>query len=198
MRIAGPDIVLFVVGAVLFAGATYAIVATDGSGGAGSALGVFTVTFAPEIEEVGSEDVASMRAASLEFDVNASRVLSVIVLVSCQEAAPVPVPFAIQVDVAGPNGLTGTGSGNCGTDITVIVDVGESAPERTTVAGSNEAEARANLDAGDASAASGTWTVDISGARAQQSPLPVPVVEPGGSVTLSVETYAPTFSPVQR
>lgn len=199
MRMAGPDIVLFVVGAVLFGGATYAIVAMDGDVGSTSAIGVFNVDWAPETVEIGELDVANMRSASETFEVNQTRILGVVVTVGCNDpAGATPLTFSVQVTVEGPGGITGEGSGACGSDIVVeIPDLGE-LPEPTNVAGSTSGEARENLGEGDPSPAAGTWTVGVSGARQAGAPVGLPVGDPTGSITFAVEVAAPQFTPVQR
>ena len=200
MRMAGPDIVLFVVGAVLFGGATYAIVSLDGDVGSTSALGVFQVTFTPELVEVGSQGVDSLRSATAEFDVNATYPLKAVVVVECGggPAQVGAVPFQLQVSVAGPSGQTGEGSGPCGQNVVVEIPLGTIPPD-TNVAGHTEEEARANLRPSEnATASAGAWTVTVSGSRGQQTPVAVPVVDPAGTITFSVEEAAPRFSAVQR
>lgn len=200
MGMAGPDIVLFVVGAVLFGGATYAIVALDGDVGSTSALGVFQVTYGAELTEIGAEDVASLRSATATFDLNLSAPLRAIVTVSCADGPGQigAVPFTLQVAVEGPNGQTGEGNGQCGEDVLVEVPLGEM-PPATSVSGRTEEEARANLPRSDgADAASGTWTVTVTGARASQQPVGLPVVDPAGTITFSVEEAAAQLAPVQR
>lgn len=196
MRMAGPDIVLFVVGALLFGGAAFAIANTPGGlSDASSPLGLFQVSWAGQETEVGSEDVASVRSASATFTVEATGVASVIVRVACADPAPGPAAFTVQVDVAGPNGLTGQGSGTCGGDIVVPVEV-EPAPADTTVRGTTESEARAALpEPANATAAQGEWTVSVSGGRGGGA-LPVPVGDPSGTISLAVETYVARLTPV--
>lgn len=201
MRMAGPDIVLFVVGLALFGGASYAIYTLDDDvGGSASALGVFQVTFSPTLQEIESIDVQSLRSVTQEFDVNVTHPLNVVVLVECGggPAQIGGVPFQMQVSVEGPTGQTAEGSGQCGQDILIEIPVG-TMPESAAVAGSTEDEARANLAPSEEAAdVNGTWTVTIAGSRGQQTPVAVPVVDPPGTITLSVEIAEPQFSGVQR
>lgn len=200
MQMAGPDIVLFVVGALLFGGATYAIVSSEGDlGGAGSALGVFTVTYAPSMVEVGSAEAASLRAATAEFDLNETNVLRVLVLVQCTDTGPTldTVPFQLQIRVEGPNGLVGEGSGSCTQDPAVEIPIA-TLPASTTAPGATEAEARSGLPPATEPTAVGTWTVTVTGSRAQQQAVPLPVVDPAGTITLTAEIAEPSFAPVQR
>lgn len=199
MRMAGPDIVLFVIGALLFGGATYAIVSQPGGlGGAGSALGAFNVAWSPELVELESEPVANLRSGEVAFNVTRTDVSAIVVTLECSDAAPVsPVPFNVQVSVAGPHGLAKEGSGSCGQPIVIEVPTGFALPtEKGVVAGSTEAEARANLAADGNTTATGTWTVTVSGSRGQTPTLPVG--DPSGSVTLAVEVAKATLTPIQR
>lgn len=194
MRMAGPDIVLFVVGALLFGGATYAIVSTDGLGGSASALGVFQVTYSARTIEIGTIDVASMRSATEDFEVDEPGVTKVVVDVTCTD--PLPVAFSISVAVKGPNGQTGEGAGSCTVPVEIEFPIA-TIPADTTVAASTEDEARANLAGPENNTANGLWTVTVSGTRGQQ-PVPIPVADPAGTIALSVEVAQPRFSPVQR
>lgn len=207
MRLAGPDIVLFVVGLLLFGGASYAIYEQGGLAALQeqtSALGQFTVAFPTSSTEVDTRDVANLRSAEETFDVNASRVSHVFVVVTCtdQQAGTV-APFNLEVQVAGPNGLTGEGIGTCGTDIPVEVMVAD-VPDGTTIAAETETEAEEvyhGLETeqnGNVTRARGTWTVTVTGARSA-GPLPVPeqVPPPSGSITLSIEQWEPRFTAVQ-
>lgn len=200
MRMAGPDLVLFVVGALLFGGASYAIV-SDGGIGATSALGVFQVSFATSTEEVGAEPVASFRSAEASFDVAGGPISRVLVTIDCDDvAAGAAAPFALQVEVSGPNGLAAEPtSGTCGTPLEIPVHVAD-VPADTTVQARTEDEARDALSTeANVTAAQGTWTVKVTGGRsAGPVPLQPPAAEPAGRIVLSVETWAPTFTPVQR
>lgn len=196
MRMAGPDLVLFVVGALLFGGASYAIVA-EGGVGSSSALGVFEVSFDTSAEEVGSEDVQSFRSASAEFDVSADRVSKVVVTVQCADPAGAAAPFTLQVAVEGPNGLGAPPqSGTCGQPLEIPIEVAP-VPADTTVQARTEEEARERVQSENSTAAQGTWTVTVTGGRSAPA-LPVNPGDPGGSIALSVEQWAPTFTPVQR
>lgn len=198
MRMTGPDIVLFVVGAVLFGGATYAIVNMDGGlGGTGSALSQFTVTWSAKETEVGSADVGSVRDAETSFDVATEGVTTVTVVVACSDPVPGPGAFNVQIAVEGPNGLTGEGSGACNGEISIPVEV-DAAPSDTIVRGSLESEARENLPVSEnATRAVGTWTVSVSGGRAGGLPG-LPGTDPSGTITLTVETYEARLSPIQK
>lgn len=200
MRMAGPDVVLFVVGALLFGGATYAIIASDGGLGGTSAAGVFDVTFAASEVAIDEVAVGSMRAGTADFQVNQTNVGAIIVTIACADQAGAVAPFNLQVQVSGPNGLTGEGSGACGQDATIEIPVSES-PPAIAVPGSTEDEARANLPALDnATRAAGAWSVTVSGGRSAgpASALPVPVGDPSGTITLTASVWEPTFTPVQR
>ena len=202
MRIAGPDVILFAVGLLLFSGAGFALVQQGGAGvlgQSGSATGVYTVTFPLETVQVGEPaTVASFQGAEAVFQVNATNVKTVIVEVQCTD----PVPggtFQLTVNVAGPNGLAGEPTtGACGSALTVEVPVATPPAAATTQGGSVD-EARENLaDAENATAAQGEWTVTVTGSRGG-TPLPgIPGGTPGGSIVMSVERWEPELSPVTR
>ena len=203
MRIAGPDVILFVVGLLLFSGAGYALVVqggTDVLGQPGSATGFYTVAFPLETVPVGEPaPVQSFQGAQAVFQVNATNVRTVIVEVECND----PVPggtYQVTVEVAGPNGLTAEpATGNCGSALAVEVPVAEP-PAAATVQGGTLDEARESLPASEnATAAQGEWTVTVTGSRGG-TPLPgLPGPgTPGGSIAMSVERWEPELSPVQR
>lgn len=198
MRVAGPDIILFLVGLVLFSGATTAILLEDGGlGGQTSALGIFDVTYTTSTEALAPVAAPDMRAATATFEVKEGNVTTVLVRASCQDPAGAAAPFALQIAVEGPNGLTGEGTGTCaGAEVDIPVSM---TPPDGSVPGTTEAEARDNL-ATDANAtrAVGTWTVTVSGARQGAPPLGIPVGNPSGNIELEVERYAPRLTPVQR
>lgn len=199
MRMAGPDIVLFVVGALLFGGAALAIASQDGDLGApGSALGIYNVDYSAKSLEVGTQDVADFRSATATFDVNATNVGKVLVTIRCSDTANAVVPFNLQILVEGPNGLGSDDvSGNCAGETVVEIPV-SSQPPATTAQGSTPEAAREGLpQLPDGLKAVGAWKVTVSGARGG-SPVPVPAGNPGGSVVLSVEQWEPRLTPVQR
>lgn len=199
MQMAGPDIVLFVVGALLFGGATYAIVTSDDLGGSTSALGVFQVSYTSSLVELGQETPASLRSATATFDVTQANVSALTLTISCTGAtAGGPVPFNLQVTVEGPGGITTDGTGTCASGVTIDIPVA-AMPPATSVAGTTEAEANDNLAlAENATAAQGAWTVTVSGSRQGTGALPVPVGDPGGTIVLAAEVWTPQFSPIQR
>lgn len=198
MRMTGPDIVLFVVGALLFGGATYAIVNLDGGlTGAGSALGSFTATWSAKETEVGSVNVGSVRSAEETFEVETTGVTTVTVVVACNDPVPGPGGFNVQISVAGPNGLTGEGSGACNGEIAVPIKV-DTPPPDLLVRGNTESEARENLPVSqNATRAVGAWTVTVSGGRAGGLPG-LPGTDPSGTITLNAETYEARLSPLQK
>lgn len=200
MRMNGPDIVLFAVGALLLGGASFAIATMDGGfSGSGSALGVFTVTWDERTVEVGSANVASMRSATETFDVEATHLAALVVRVECQDAAgALPVAFQLEVTVQGPDGLAGEGSGSCAAGATVEIEVNP-APADTAVRGSTDAEAREALLEGSANATrgAGAWTVTVSGSRGS-APGAIPVGDPAGAIILEARTHEPRLTPVPK
>lgn len=207
MRITGPDVALFVVGLLLFSGATLALYQQGGFSAVtqpGSALNIFNVRYTTSQAALEPVAVQNMRTASAAFDVNQTDVARVFVRVQCNpDQAAAAAPFAVAIDVAGPNGLTGQGGGNCsGNAIEIPINV-TAVPAGGAVEGGTQEEARANLprDA-NATRAQGTWTITIAGSRSAPGgvgPIPQdPTPAPGGSVTLAVERWTAELAPVQR
>lgn len=199
MRMAGPDIVLFVVGALLFGGAALAIANTEGGlGGDASALGIYNVDYAAKSLEVGTESVADFRNAEATFEVTTLSVGKIVVVVDCNDAANTAVPFTLQVQVEGPNGLKSDPvSGNCAGETSIEIPV-SAQPPATTVRGSTTDEAQANLpQSGNETRAVGTWTVTVTGGRSG-APVGIPVGSPGGSITLNAEQWEARLTPVQK
>lgn len=203
MRVAGPDIVLFALGALLFAGAATAIVTSeDGLAaitGESSPSGAFAVTFATTTIDGESADVADLGAADpVPFIVNNTRVSTVTVVVECSDNVPGPAGFQVTVAVTGPNGISAEPvRGSCGAPIEVPVEVA-AVPASTTVEARTEDEAREKLaEDANATRAVGDWTVTLTGSRGP-APIGLPAANPGGTVTMRVETWAPQFSPIAK
>lgn len=204
MRMAGPDIVLFVVGAVLFGGATYAIVALDGGLGSTSAAGFFDVTFSTQSEELAREAVGDLRSAEVPIEIDEAAARHLVALVFSIDCSDLPAgtaaPFELQLSVEGPNGQAGEASGTCGSAVEVPFEVGE-VPGPTIAAGSSEEDARAAFEgsahAGEPSPAIGTWTVTVSGGRGGPTGV-IPVANPSGAIVVTAEEWTPTFTPGTR
>lgn len=198
MRMAGPDIVLFVVGALLFGGATFAIVSEGALGTTGSAAGVFNVAYETETAELESLGVADYRSATLTFDVAETNVAAIVVTLQCTDPASAAVPFAIQATLTSPGGDVVDATGACGSDLVLEAPITEP-PSGTTVLGSTEDEARENLpEVENATAAQGTWTLTISGGRQGAPAIPLPVGNPSGNAVVTAEVWEPRFTPVAR
>lgn len=204
MRIAGPDVILFAVGLLLFSGAGYALVQQGGAGvlgQGGSPTGFYDVAFPTSTVAVGEPaSVPTFQGASATFQVNATNVKTVIVDVKCND----PVPggtFQLTVTVEGPNNLTTEQPvrGACGSAVQVQVPVA-APPEAATAQGSTEEDAKASLPTdANATAAQGEWKVTVTGSRGG-TPLPgIPGPgAPSGSIEMSVERWEPKLSPVVR
>lgn len=200
MRVAAPDVILFVVGLVLFAGAGYALVQQEGSGvlgSGGSPTGVYTVTFPLETVEVDEASVANFASANAEFQVNATNVKRVLVTIDCNDPLP-GTTYNLRVEVEGPNVTAEPAFGRCNEAFEVEVPVAD-APVSAATEGGTEEEARANLPPSEnATKAQGLWTVTVTGSRGG-TPLPgLPQGQPSGAVVLSVERWEPELSPVTR
>src|ERR1051325_8168097 len=89
MGMAGPDIVLFVVGFLLFAGAGYALVAQGGlNGDGGSPTNVFSVLYPLSRGEVGKENVADFASVTKTFQVAQTNVSKMVVSIACNDPLP--------------------------------------------------------------------------------------------------------------
>lgn len=205
MRMAGPDVVLFVVGALLFSGATAAIVTREGGVGAlgagGSALGVYNVAYATRTIEGESADVPSWASATAEFTVNNTRVTRLLLAIECADPVPAgAAPYTLRIEVAAPNNIT-VDPIDVGCSTTEIPIEVTPVPSLTTVRGRTEEEARANLpEDANATLAVGIWTFTVTGSR---TPPAIPIAPPAaipanGQMTLNAEAWEPSFTPVQR
>lgn len=202
MRMAAPDIVLLVVGALLFGGATFAIAKQPGGlTGATSAAGFFDVTYSLSEAEIGSEAVSNFRTGSVTFDVTQQNVTRLTFAVTCTDPAGATIPYNLQLTLTPPAGIPVPKpvSGACGNGITIEIPITD-APSGATARGSTQIEATANLaPAANSTRAVGAWTVDYSGARrGGPATLPLPAGDPEGSISVTAETWAPRFAPVQR
>ena len=203
MRMAGPDIVLFVVGLLLFGGATFAIVKTQGGaalGSAGAASGVYTVTYTEKDLFTKGVDIADAASGSADVAVANEGVGTVQITVTCADPSPAPVgQFAISVTVTGPNGLTGKGAGTCGTPVVVKVSVAPK-PADTTASGNTAGDAEKSLPAPEnATAAKGSWKVAVSGGRG--TPVGIPAgtpAEPSAHVELKAIGWAAKLTPLGK
>lgn len=206
MRMAAPDIVLFVVGALLFSGASFAIYQQGGDlTEQSSALGLFNVAYEGARTDLETADVASFRSVEQTFEVNATEVGTVFVVIDCNDQAPGGVAaFTLQIEITPPpasNLTPTTNTGNCAPGMEFPIAISEK-PANTRADGDSESEARADLEpTPNATKAQGTWTITISGARSSPAgglPLPQDPTAPGGSITLAAEVWEPRFTPVQR
>lgn len=191
MRMAGPDILLFAVGLLLFSGASYALVQQGGLGS--SATGVYDVTHPVETIEVGKQAVPNFASATATFTVNATTVSKVTIVIACTDTVPGGT-FRLQVQVEPPaaSGLKADPkAGPCGTPIEIPVEIAP-VPASGTVQAADIEDARVKGSAdGDGAKAVGDWKVTVNGAR-QAGPLPgVPGAagNPGGSITLNADTW---------
>lgn len=190
MRMAGPDVVLFIVGALLFGGALTAIIVTQGPGafsGTAGGAGAFTVSWPTTTKDLAKVQVADFSAASASFKVDQTNVGNVTVKVNCQDS-PVggAASFALTVKVEGPSGIAPvTKNANCGDRIEIPVHV-QNAPPATAVANSDDVPAASTVGQGD-------WKVTVSGQRPAPGGVGLPLpgqTNPGGDIGLTVETFA--------
>lgn len=205
MKMAAPDVVLFIVGALLFGGASAAIV-TSGGGldaltGGGSPSGAYRVAYHTDAHDSDPVAVPSFTSASGEFEVNNTDIFRFTLLVDCTDPANNPaVPYRLTITLTPPAGSNLTAepvTASCAPGIEVPVEVA-AVPSETTVQGRTEQEARENIprDA-NSTKAQGTWAWSITGARgAIPGALPAPA--PGGAVSSRVEGWHPEFTPVPK
>lgn len=204
MRMAGPDIVLFVVGALLFAGATFAIVKTEGGatlGSGGSASGVYTVTYAEKDLFTQGADILDVGSGTASIPVTADNVGTVLVTFDCADPASQVSPFTYEVKATGPSGQTASAKSSCGNGkVTLRVPVAPKPPD-TTTSGKSAADAEKNLPPPqNATAAKGTWKITVTGARNTPAPLPLggTPAQPAGHVELKAVGWTPKLTPLGK
>src|SRR5688500_8402543 len=110
MGMAGPDIVLFVVGFVLFAGAGYALVAQGDLGGGSSPTNAYSVLYPLSKVEAGKANVPDFGSASPTIPVTLGNVTKVTVTLACNDAVPGGT-FNLQVNIEPPNGIAPVSKG---------------------------------------------------------------------------------------
>lgn len=190
MRMAGPDIVLFAVGALLFGGAVYALALQGGfaalSGGANAAL--YDVTFTAKTIEAGKQAVSDYTSAKATFNVNESNVTKVTIRIACADPVPAGNTFNLQIRVEAPNGLTvPPKTGACGTTIEIPIKLA-TLPGKLAATGATPDEAIQNLPAdANATRAKGAWTITVNGGRG--TPVAIPAGNPSGNIILNVDSW---------
>jgi hypothetical protein len=200
MGMAGPDIVLFVVGFLLVAGAGYALVAQGGlEDGGGSPTNTYSVLFPLSKVEAGKANVPDFASASLTIPVTTTNVTKMTVTLACNDAVPGGT-FNLQVEIEPPNGIEPVTKGaTCDGSVEIDVPVAE-VPPPTAAAGADRATAAATVgQSPDAAKAVGDWKITIGGARGGSGGLPIqPPGSPSGSVTLNAQQWAPELTPVVK
>lgn len=206
---AGPDILLFVVGALLLGGATFAIVAQGGPsalGGGSSPTSIFSVSWSVASVNVSAPKAIPDLGSSTRIDVpvTATNVTQLTFAIQCTDAVPAgaPVgPFEVTMSVAPPNGIPAPKAvtAPCGGSLKVDVPVA-SVPPPTNVQGATADAAAATLPSDpNATMAVGTWSVTVSGSRAGGTPLPgLPAGDPGGTLAANAQTWQPQLTPVTK
>lgn len=206
MKMAGPDILLFVVGALLLGGATFAIVAQGGPSalGGGSPTGIYDVTYATGTVDVMKQPVSDFSVAT-KFDAKVAQtnVTKLIIAVACTDpASALPAGgFNLRIEVTPPNGIPAPKPtfGICGQAIKVEVPVA-AVPPKTSAQGSDAKAAEQSIpqDA-NATRAVGSWSISVQGARAGgTAPVGVPVGNPAGSVNVQAETWTAKLAPLTK
>lgn len=200
MRIIVADVVILVVGLLLFASAGTALyVRGDLSTATTSPIGLYNVVVSESTKEIDTQSVSSMQSASPRFRVGDGNVTVVLVEVTCTDnQVGAASPFTYGVTVTGPQNLRGSsGPGRPCSGIQRIEVPVAAAPSTTSAQGGSPGEAEQSLmSSANRTRAQGDWTVTISGSRSNAGPLPVPA--PQGSVTLSVTQWRAALTPVSR
>lgn len=198
MRIAGPDVVLFVIGLLLFSGSVYGLVATGAFEGDTSALGAYSLSWSEETEETTLTEFATENSAPFNFTINENGVLAVTVVVACQHAATTPpgVTTSVDVTLTGPNGLNGTGAGECGSPVTIDIPVDELPASGSAHADSPEA-AVAEVTADVGKDALGEWSGEATFASSGSGTAVPGLVEWSGDVTLELTKAKGAATPME-
>lgn len=196
MRIAGPDVVLFVVGLVLFSGAGYALVETGGLGA--SATGIYDVRYASADVELASGTIASYQSASVPFTLDRVGLASLTIALTCTDTVPGGTyNYQVQVEPpAGSNVTVDPVGGACNGER--LIEVPLSTPPNATATlqadSLDEANARAAQWETDTSYR-GEWTVTIAGARGGAGPIPgLPAAPPAGSLVVTGKAWNATVA----
>ena len=190
-----PQLVLLVTGALLVGGGTTGLVLYGGEG----AATLYAVTFPTTTQDLPLDAPDwSGNGDSFAFRITRANVTSVEVATTCTDANPLggQVPVAITLTVTGPNGLTGEGSGTCGSSVSVPVATGTVPPE-TTAQGTSPEDAVRSLPPSFASTnATGDWTVELVAARSGQGGvLPGQAGVASGTVSIAVTSYSAVAAP---
>jgi len=208
MGMAAPDVVLFIVGALLFGGAVTALMVQGGpaalGGTGGSATGIYTVDYETKTVDAAKEAVSDFSVQhKATLNMTTLNVTSIKVVIQCTDpASNVPnAEFNIQVQVQPPGGIAAPKPtfGICGQKIEIPIPVA-ALPPKTTVTGSSPADAAAHVphDTNE-SAAAGTWVVTTSGGRAGgQLPVGIPAGNPGGTILLQADQWDSKITAVPK
>jgi hypothetical protein len=195
MGMAGPDIVLFVAGLLLFAGAGYALVAQGGLDGGTSATGTYSVLYPLGKVEVGKENVADFGSATKTFPVNLTNVSKMTISIVCADTVPGGT-FNLQIGVDAPGGIeVDPKAGACGSKIDIDVPIADVPASGLATGADRDAAARSlGMDA-NATRAVGEWKVTVNGARGGALPG-LPAGNPSGSIVLTAQQWTPELTPV--
>jgi hypothetical protein len=194
MRFAGPDVVLFIVGALLLSGSVYGIYAIGGLEGGGGA-GAYQVEWSESTSETIVASFNGDDSVPFAFDVNATSALLVTVTVDCAHAAALPGQIAagITVTVEGPAG-SGEGSGTCGSPVTVEIPIAEK-PAEMVLEGDSQRDAERRALARLGGEAVGEWTGSVTFSTAGGG-LGGTVTPHSGDVNVALTKAVPKASPV--
>ncbi|HWG92152.1 MAG TPA: hypothetical protein VNZ52_14980, partial [Candidatus Thermoplasmatota archaeon] len=203
MRMIGPDFALFIVGALLFAGATYGLVVSEnGLGGSGGSSNVNTFNVAWKLSEQTS-DVGTMTEGAGALDkvstVNGTGIEKVVFVISCNDPNPAraQVPFVYTVEITQvPEGVTAPAAMegvSCGPH-EMVVPV-QPRPKDSQVNAGDAATAKTEAAKLTNSTGSGDYGISIVGNNRAGPPLGGGALKATVTVQIKVVTYAAEVTP---
>lgn len=203
MRMFGPDLVLFVVGALMLGGATYGLIVTPPAGSAGgdSNLGLYKVSWKEATNESdGGRFTEGGAAIDATTNVTGTNLGKIIFSLDCKDPSPAasaqPFRYSFEVHmvpegVTKPEAQTGIACGKV-TEIEVPI---QAKPADTQI--SSGTLERAKTDAANLGNAtgSGDYHFKLSGARGQSIPVGA-LAGANVAITVKVVSYTPDVTAV--
>lgn len=201
MRMAGPDVVLFFAGLLLFSGSAYGLWVTGGlSGGGTSPFNAFTLDWASseETQSLATFETVPEQAFTLEW--NETGATQIVFTISCSLAQPVPgVTVTMDVELTTPNGTAEPVSGTCGTPLEIPFVFDEAPENGGTVQAPDADSAQRDAAASLGRAGVGTYSGVVRFTSQNAIPVPVPVqVDYSGEIAAVVTTWSATATPLVR
>lgn len=196
MRMVGPDIVLFVVGALLFSGATYGLVQYSG-GAEDSNLGLYLVTWQQGESTADVGRYAEGQAAQMFMaNVTGTNLVKLIFTFQCADpsAAKGANPFRYSVTFGDlPEGLAkpdDVSTQACDSSVEREVVINTTAPAEQQIQSADGETAKADAAKLGNATGSGEYHLTVNGARTQAVPGPIGGTAGGASVTVTVRVVS--------